>query len=277
MSTMKPNNFWLRTFTGAVFIAAIIGSVLLSQLIFALLFFGVTLFALNEFYQLLNAGKKIRVSIVSGSIAASILYLSFALAAIEVVPPKFLFINLLLPILIFIFELYRKSANPFLNISLTLFGAIYIGLPFSLLNLLYNSGPVAVESGPAIVLSFFLIIWTYDTFAYLTGILVGKHRLFPRVSPKKTWEGTAGGFIFGLAATFLLSKYFPDFDLLNWLIIASIIMVFGTFGDLSESLLKRSLNIKDSGNILPGHGGLLDRFDAVLMAAPAVFVYIVFT
>jgi phosphatidate cytidylyltransferase len=145
------------------------------------------------------------------------------------------------------------------------------------LNLLYNSGPMVVESGPAIVLSFFLIIWTYDTFAYLTGILVGKHRLFPRVSPKKTWEGTAGGFIFGLAATFLLSKYFTDFDLLNWLIIASIIMVFGTFGDLSESLLKRSLNIKDSGNILPGHGGLLDRFDAVLMAAPAVFVYIVFT
>jgi phosphatidate cytidylyltransferase len=102
----------------------------------------------------------------------------------------------------------------------------------------------------------------------------GRHRLFERISPKKSWEGSVGGFIFGLFAAYLLSLYFQEFDLMSWLIIAAIIMIFGTFGDLAESMIKRSLKIKDSGSILPGHGGLLDRFDAVLLAAPPVLVYI---
>jgi phosphatidate cytidylyltransferase len=124
-------------------------------------------------------------------------------------------------------------------------------------------------------MGFFFILWANDSFAYLTGVSIGKHRLFERISPKKSWEGSIGGFVSGLLTAWVISIFFKEFDLINWIVIAAIIMIFGTFGDLVESLFKRSLKVKDSGNILPGHGGLLDRFDAVFLAAPAVFVYLI--
>lgn len=273
MSTIKLNNLLSRSATGAVFVAAIIGSILYNQMIFAILFLIVSLLSLHEFYTLLNAGKKYRVQIVSGTISLAVLYSSLALVSLDLVANPFLLINLLIPLLIFIVELYQKNDRPIQNIALTLLGVVYIGLPFSLLNLFFNPEFITGEFHPGILLGFFVIIWAYDSFAYLSGMLLGRHRLFPRISPKKSWEGTIGGFVFGLLAAFILSKFFTEFDLVNWFIIAAITMIFGTFGDLSESMLKRSLNIKDSGKALPGHGGFLDRFDAVLLAAPAVFVY----
>ena len=274
MSTINLRNLISRSLTGLVFIAAIIGSILFSRVIFAILFLGVALVALNEFFSLLNAGKKIKVQVVTGSLALVLLYSSIALVALDYAGKQMLLLNLLIPVFIFIRELYQKNETPLQNIAMTLLGLIYIGLPLAILNMFFSTGPSSSEYHQGVLLGFFIIIWTYDSFAYLTGILLGKHRLFPRISPKKSWEGTIGGFIFGLLASFILSKFFIEFDLINWLIIAAIIMIFGTFGDLSESMLKRSLNIKDSGNILPGHGGLLDRFDAVLLATPAVFVYL---
>lgn len=274
MSTINLRNLISRSLTGLVFIGAIISSILFSRIIFAILFLGVALLALYEFFRLLNSDKKIKVRIVSGSIALILMYASIALVSLGYVGKQLLLINLLIPVFIFISELYQKNESPILNIALTILGLIYVGLPLALLNMFFNPEFARGEYHPGILLGFFVIIWTYDSFAYLSGVLLGRHRLFPRISPKKSWEGTLGGFIFGLLASFILSKFFTEFDLINWLIIASIIMIFGTFGDLSESMIKRSLKIKDSGKILPGHGGLLDRFDAVLLSAPAVFVYL---
>jgi len=274
MSTINLRNLISRTLTGLVFVAAIAGSILFSREIFAILFLWVALLALNEFFNILKTGEKIKVQVLTGSLALVLLYASIALVSLGYANKQMLLLNLLIPVFIFISELYKKNDRPIQNIAFTILGIIYVGLPLALLNMLFNPELSPGEYNPGLLLGFFVVIWTYDTFAYLSGMLLGRHRLFPRISPKKSWEGTIGGFIFGLLASFILSKFFIEFDLINWMIIASIIMIFGTFGDLSESMLKRSLKIKDSGNILPGHGGLLDRFDAVLLAAPAVFVYL---
>jgi phosphatidate cytidylyltransferase len=172
-------------------------------------------------------------------------------------------------------ELFSKHEKPIDNISKTLFGIIYVPLPFALLNFFYMPSIAGNEIHPSILLGFFLILWTSDTFAYLSGMAFGKHKLFERISPKKTWEGSIGGLIFGMVMSWVLSIYFNDLSLLQWLSIGLITIVFGTFGDLAESMIKRSMNVKDSGKLLPGHGGLLDRFDAALLAAPAVFIYLV--
>jgi len=274
MSTINLRNLFSRSLTGLVFVASIIGSILFSEIMFAILFLGVALLALIELFRLLNSDEIINVQVVSGSISLVLMYTSIALVSLEYAGMQLLLVNLLIPVFIFIIELYQKNESPIQNIALTILGVIYIGLPLGLLNMFFNPELAVGEYHPGILIGFFVIIWAYDSFAYLTGVLFGKHRLFPRISPKKSWEGTIGGFIFGLLASFILSMFFIEFDLINWLIIASIIMIFGTFGDLSESMLKRSLKIKDSGKILPGHGGLLDRFDAVLLSAPAVFVYL---
>ncbi len=121
---------------------------------------------------------------------------------------------------------------------------------------------------------YFFILWTYDTFAYLAGIKFGRNRLLERISPKKSWEGAIGGIIFSFILTYILSGFYGFISLYQWLGLTAIIVVFGTLGDLAESMLKRSLNCKDSGNFFPGHGGILDRFDSVLLSAPFVFVYL---
>lgn len=274
MSTTKLSNLITRTLTGVIFVAAIIGSILLSHKLFSVLFLCVSVLALYEFYTLLQKSNAAKAQLTSGIIAGSMVYIIIALISWQLIGYKFLCAALLIPPLIFIIELYRKSESPIQNIALTLLGILYISLPFALLNIFLNPQLIPGEYHPGILIGFFVIIWCNDSFAYLTGITFGRHRLFERISPKKSWEGSIGGFFFGLLAAYFLSLYFQEFDLTNWLIIAAIIMIFGTFGDLAESMIKRSLKIKDSGNILPGHGGLLDRFDAVIMAAPPVLIYI---
>ena len=152
----------------------------------------------------------------------------------------------------------------------------YIAVPFGLMMYFFN--PV-VLSGPfhyGIVLGFLVILWLNDTGAYFVGSLIGKHKLFERISPGKTWEGSFGGVLFALLTAWGISFIFRQLNVTQWMTLAIIIVISGTLGDLVESMLKRSLGIKDSGNILPGHGGLLDRFDAVLLSAPFVFVYLAF-
>jgi phosphatidate cytidylyltransferase len=175
---------------------------------------------------------------------------------------------------VFIFELFRNKQNPLQNIATTLLGLFYIALPLSLLVFIPN---ISLENGvfkKGLLLGFFILIWTNDTFAYLIGVKFGKNKLFERVSPKKSWEGSFGGFLFSIIVAYILSLFFIDLNTMEWIGMAIIIVVFGSIGDLIESLFKRSLNIKDSGNILPGHGGILDRLDAVLIAAPFVFFYL---
>ena len=128
----------------------------------------------------------------------------------------------------------------------------------------------------SLLVGFFIVIWGNDTFAYLSGMAFGKHKLLERVSPKKTWEGTFGGALFSFIAVIVLSLFFKELNAFEWIGFALTIIIFGTFGDLFESLIKRTLGLKDSGNIMPGHGGILDRFDSILMAAPFAYIYIVF-
>jgi phosphatidate cytidylyltransferase len=180
---------------------------------------------------------------------------------------------LLLPLvsIIFIAELYRFKKSPFENIAMTLVGVLYIAMPFGLLNFFYLSGH---NYAFILLLGYFVILWINDTFAYLFGTAFGKHRLFERISPKKSWEGSIGGALISIIAAWLIASFTNSLPLIHWIVIAIIIVICGTLGDLVESMLKRSLNCKDSGTLLPGHGGILDRFDAVLISAPIIFVYI---
>ncbi len=176
-------------------------------------------------------------------------------------------------IMIIIAELYRKHPNPFHNISYTIFGVIFSAVPFCFF---YASAFVDGTYSYHYPLAFLILLWSSDTGAYLFGVNWGKHKLFERHSPKKSWEGFAGGMFTSLLAAFIISLYFDELSLIEWMGMSAIIVTAGTLGDLSESMLKRSLSTKDSGNMLPGHGGLLDRFDGLLLAAPLVFVYLQF-
>jgi phosphatidate cytidylyltransferase len=176
---------------------------------------------------------------------------------------------------IFIRELYLKADNPFHNLAFTFFGIICITVP-----LCFFSGiafwPVGQNIYQSrIAMGYFFLIWTSDTGAYFVGKYFGKHHLFERISPKKTWEGSVGGAFFSLLIAFLIAHYFTVISSFNWIMIAFLIVVAGTLGDLIKSMMKRSLRIKDSGTILPGHGGMLDRFDSLLGSAPFVFCYLV--
>lgn len=182
--------------------------------------------------------------------------------------------------MIFIFEIYRNTKKPFINIGITFLGVLYVALPFSLLNfiafpdlhlhLLQNE-----RYNPHILLGMIYMIWINDTGAYLVGSKFGKTKLFERISPKKSWEGSIGGAAFALIGAYIISIYYTDIEMIDWFIISGIVIVFGTLGDLVKSLLKRSIGVKDSGTILPGHGGILDRFDSIILSSPFVLIYIV--
>src|SRR5690606_24914284 len=189
---------------------------------------------------------------------------------------KYVAFPLLVLFLPFVIELYRKSKTPFVNISYTIFGVFYITLPFAMLYHIgfYNNHQFSSEFSYALIWGFFFILWSNDTGAYLSGKYLGKHKLFERISPKKTWEGSIGGAILSIVVAYVCSMYFDEITSKDWIIVAIITVIFGSLGDLVESMLKRSLNIKDSGNILPGHGGILDRFDGLFLSIPFIYAYL---
>lgn len=268
------SNFLTRTITGVFFVLFIGGSIIFSHEAFSILFLVVTGIGLWEFYSLVEKANNFPNK-VAGTVAGIYLYISTALlsmnyAGIQILLPNFLFL-----FVIFLLELYRPKANPFTNIAFTFFGILYIAVPFSLLNFLPNPAFEAnADYNYQYLLGFFIMTWVNESGAYLVGVSIGKHRLFESVSPKKSWEGAIGGGLLTIGIAVLLATFFHGISMLNWIIIAVIIVVFGTYGDLFESLFKRSINTKDSGHILPGHGGILDRFDGVIMAVPFVFVYL---
>jgi phosphatidate cytidylyltransferase len=268
------SNFWSRIFTGALFVGAVVGSIIYSHLLFSLLFMAISLWSLYEFYRMITVIGHYHIRHVAGVAAGTVVYATLALVSLQWIHPSVMFVNLLLLPLLLIAELYYKSPTPFRNVALNVFGILYIILPFALLNFFFNPTLTPNSDHPALLLGFFILLWVYDSFAYLFGVWLGKHRLFERHSPKKSWEGLIGGFVAGFAAAFFIAYFWTDYSLWHWLIIAALVMIFGTFGDLAESMLKRSIKVKDSGRVLPGHGGMLDRFDAALLAAPAVFVYL---
>jgi phosphatidate cytidylyltransferase len=185
-----------------------------------------------------------------------------------------LFILLLVFPVFLIFHLFRPIEQ-FTFFSPALFGILYVITPFCLLLTSYSSGSYwSSINNSYIILGFFFLIWSNDTFAYLVGITIGRNKLLERISPKKSWEGFIGGVVCTQGIAYLLSIFISEPGPLHWHAIALIVSVTGTLGDLVESMFKRTLGVKDSGNILPGHGGILDRFDAVLISAPFVVVYL---
>ncbi|MCD4747375.1 MAG: phosphatidate cytidylyltransferase [Bacteroidales bacterium] len=269
------NNLITRTTTGIIFVILIIGSAVFNPFIFAFLFLLISILGLLEFYKLIELGD-IKPQKVPGIIIGSLLFISITLTAFKFISFYYLIFNIPLIFLFLIIELFRNKSFPFTNIALSIFGILYIVLPLSILNFFFYFDFKHQEHQYGILIGFFIILWINDIFAYLTGTKIGKHKLFERISPKKTWEGSIGGAIFCIIAAIIISFFNIELSLIQWLIMALIIIIFSTLGDLVESLLKRSLNIKDSGNILPGHGGILDRFDGVFVAAPLVFIYLFF-
>jgi phosphatidate cytidylyltransferase len=262
-----------RAITGILFVVVLISSLLLGQWTFTIFFALISLLCLDEFYKIVTK-VDIKPNRLVGGLLATTILLSFALFRNDLISLNhFLFIVPFIT-LVFLHELYRKTEKPFINIAYTFFGVIFTVVPFLFfLNLGFLKGGYDFHYP----LGFLILLWASDTGAYLSGMSFGKTKLFERHSPKKTWEGFFGGMALSILAAVIFSYYFQAAQPWQWITSAVIIAVFGTYGDLSESMLKRSYQIKDSGNLLPGHGGLLDRFDGLLLAAPLVYAFLSLT
>ncbi len=274
-------NFIVRTITGVLFVAAVV-TCFLNPRAMVLLFALVTGLSIWEFAGLVNDRPSVTINRFITTIAG--VFLFFAMAGYNSgITPSSVFIPYLVSIIyLLVAELYLKAEDPIHNWAYTMMSQIYIALPFSLLNVLaFRSNGTEIVYTYITPLCVFIFLWMNDTGAYLCGSLLGKHKLFPRVSPGKSWEGSIGGGILVVAIAvgiwYLTEKYgMNELGLTapEWAGMGLTVVIFGTWGDLIESLFKRTLGIKDSGNILPGHGGMLDRFDSSLLAIPAVVVYL---
>jgi phosphatidate cytidylyltransferase len=273
------NNFVTRTLSGVVYVGAISASILLGSYTYLAVFSLLTGLALWEFYTLLEKHNQITIDKPVAILGGVYLFVAGTLGFAGILPLKFISLWFLFMLYLLITEVFRTRANAVREIAFTFFGQLYIALPLLFLGRLaypyqeFSGGPYE----PLYLLLFFVLIWIYDTGAYLFGVNFGKHRLFERVSPKKSWEGLIGGYILTIGAAVGLSYLFPGkMDTGQWIGFALVTITFGTFGDLVESMIKRSLHVKDSGTMIPGHGGLLDRIDSVLLAIPAVVIYCMF-
>ena len=267
------NNFLTRVATSVVFVIVLIGGSLWHPGSFFVLFFTIVALGLTEFYRINKTGQY-NPQVFPGVAIGLLMFTGLFLIAANKTENKMLLILIPLIIIICIIELFRKQKDPFVNVALTIFGAVYVAVPFGLLSYFVFNQKLGADYNPSLLITYFAIIWINDSGAYLVGSAIGKNRLFERISPKKSWEGFIGGAVFSILAAYGASIVVSQIGLIHWIVIALITVVFGTLGDLFESLLKRSTNIKDSGNILPGHGGILDRFDSLLLSAPIVFVYL---
>jgi len=264
---------YVRSITGAVLVLIIVSSIVISKFALAGLFLIITVLGTYEFYKMLE-DSKYHPQINFGTFISATLYTILALVAHNIISPLYLTLVVVLLFIIPIRELYRTdNDSPIPNISQTVFGIIYVGLTFGLMNFLFYHGYKGEETYH-FVLAFFVIIWSSDSFAYLTGVSIGKHKLFERISPKKSWEGFFGGFFAALIVGYIFSTFYNDFSTLSWIGYAAVINISGVYGDLIQSMFKRSLGLKDSGTILPGHGGILDRFDAAFVALPIAIAYV---
>ncbi len=273
-------NLVQRTITGVLFVAILVGGILFSPLTFGLLFMLITALSVWEFARLVNQRADVAVNPFITTLGGVYLFLAIYCYCTEATDARIFIPYLLILIYLLVSELYLKQPSPMNNWAYSLMSQLYVALPFALLCVLaFQRNAVESDSSPIsfnaiLPLSVFIFNWSNDTGAYCTGMLFGRHRLFERISPKKSWEGSVGGGIISVIVSLVMAHFFPFLSTLQWVGFALVVVVFGTWGDLVESLLKRQLGIKDSGNILPGHGGMLDRFDSTLLAVPAVVLYL---
>ncbi len=277
-------NLILRAITGAIYVALICASVLLGGWYYIIFFALIALLALHEFYYLCNSsigGENITTLIIDiaggmilcvglGCVNLTTLLTPFTTA---VLGGTFFTVYLLYLIARLVLQLYAHENSPLTNLAYSYMGQMYIALPLSIMSMFYT-----LPDGKYLLLAMFVMIWLNDTGAFCVGSLIGKHKLFPRISPNKSWEGFVGGVIFAIASGFMFKhfapQYFESISLSGLCGLGFIVGIFATWGDLAESLIKRTLGVKDSGNILPGHGGILDRIDSLLLVVPASLLYL---
>lgn len=278
------SNVIQRTLSGTLYVVVVVASILVHPIFFGVLFAIISMMAVREFHQLMNSSV---FSTVMAMIAAALLFVSSWMLGYFLdsgeqaagIAGMSLFYGILVMAAL-LAELWLKAENPVQNWGNFLQSQIMIAIPFTLMNFLYFADPY-------LLLSVFVLIWVNDTGAYCVGSLTakrpnGNHKMFPRISPKKSWEGLIGGIVFAIAAGALLTclgwfdELYSEQAYIQGMCFAFLIAVFGTLGDLMESLFKRTIGVKDSGNFLPGHGGVLDRFDSILLAVPASLLFMAF-
>jgi phosphatidate cytidylyltransferase len=268
-----------RGLTALIFVLIILGGLYGGRYSFVILFAVVTGLCLWEFFSITlhNNAKQDRVRKIIGLIFGLTPFLLASMLKLDMMdsPEKFILLSSILcfPFLFlsFVFELFAKSEKPFTNVAFIILGMVYIGIPFALLDFIAFDGKVFYTNT---VLGLLILTWSNDTAAYVVGSQIGKTKLFPSISPKKTWEGSIGGVVITILIAILVSFFFEECTMVQWIVLAIIVVIFGSIGDLVESMLKRSYSIKDSGTLLPGHGGFLDRFDAFIFLIPFATAYL---
>ncbi len=291
-------SFLLRTITAILLVAVMVWAIIAGPYSFVVFFSVLLCGILWEFYNLINISREVHIFRPLHSLAGSAFFVFTFLDASHLTTRWVFCFYAIYLIVMFISRLYTKQENPIREIAYIILGQVYIAIPFAMLSGIafhtqaFPLGEVLKDYSPIFVLSLFFFIWINDTGAYLTGMtcnsLMKTHKLFPRVSPKKTWEGVYGGLIFamllgwGLSYDYIWNLFGINLHeglrltTLQWIGLGLIVSIFSTYGDLIESLVKRGVGVKDSGNLLPGHGGLWDRFDSLILAAPAALCYLVF-
>lgn len=259
--------FLTRAGSGIIYAGIILGCIFGGEFTFFILVIGLALLGSIEFTKITQGLRSERKWMITLDVATSIALASSMYA-------NMLYVSLALFLVRFIAELYSKEENPLRSLAYSLLTIVYVGGALSLL--LYCGLHISLR----LVLAMFLFIWINDTGAYIVGCQFGKHRLFERISPKKSWEGFFGGLGFNILSAIVICRFMPEWwglseSYIFWIGLAIVVTMFATWGDLVESLIKRTLNLKDSGNMIPGHGGILDRIDSLLAVAPAVAIYVV--
>ncbi len=263
-------NFGQRTLTGILFVLIIVGGIIFNPISFFLVFFIISILGMIEMHQMVKSDGT-NPSFFLTLLCGSFVYVSSSLVFSGVSQPKLFYLFIPIVLSVFIVELFRKEENPIRNIGATFLIVLMVTVPFALLQKIAFLNGYYNFRTPLII---FVLVWLNDTGAYLFGVTIGKHKMFARISPKKSWEGTFGGLLVTLLGAGEIFLLWPAMSLTKWLILGVLVSVFAVFGDLSESMLKRSFNIKDSGNLLPGHGGVLDRFDSILFVIPITLFFI---
>ena len=263
-----------RALSGAIFVVVLICASYLSPYSLFGIYFLFVLIGSWEYLKILDNKSNISPNVLLGIFNSLLAFIALTAKPIFNISPVPFIATLIIGVFIVpLIELYSKKEDPFSNITHTLFPILYLAVPFGLL-ILANSETYENVFESELILGFYFILWSNDTGAYLTGKAFGKHKLFERISPNKTWEGSIGGATLAIGVSILTGYFFTSLPLWQWVVIGLIISIFGSMGDLVESLFKRSMGVKDSGKIMPGHGGILDRFDGLLIAAPFVFAFI---
>ncbi|GHU63598.1 phosphatidate cytidylyltransferase [Bacteroidia bacterium] len=272
----KENILVTRLLTGIAYVGIVILSIIWNIYSFLALFSIVTVLCLREFYGLLNTHKHLGINAYFHCIGGLVLFVATFLFSSGQFGYRIFFIYLVYVVATLILELYAKKTDPIGRLASVFFGQCYIAIPLSLLNFIvfHGIGGETTVYSRILILSLFIFLWMNDTGAYLIGVTFGKHRLFERISPKKSWEGFFGGLVFALLSAWVFALLRPEIPMYHWMGLSLVVVIFGTWGDLVESMIKRALDVKDSGHSLPGHGGFLDRFDSLLLAAYAMLFYV---